>query len=134
MSQSIYKLGPGLAGGPLGFGAEAIPFATLAPDMNSIRFPAGKIVLLSGASAGTEITDGIVEANQKVFISPPRPSKARQYTIGTSYNPELLKYGTVSCVPLLHPKLCTELGIQLSTFRKVNLNELTYVMEFYMFT
>ncbi len=129
MANALIKLGPGLSGGPLGLGKEAIPVAKLSPDMLSIRLPHGEVTILSGTKAGAANADGVVEANQRVLIKPYPESKARTYQIIVSYNPKLLEYGSVSVPTVLHPQMSAEICMHFHAAKKTDLNEFLYIFE-----
>lgn len=130
---SIIKLGPGKSGGPLGIPSEGNDLAKLSTQMRSMRFPAGAIERLSGGGKeGTEEVGTEIAANVKCLINMPVKLNPRKYEIIISYNPELLRYGAVSCPSMLIPEDGADIFLGFQAYKKIDLAQLDYVFELFM--
>lgn len=125
---SLVRLGPGKSGGPLGITSHGIEHTILTPSMRAIRFKAGTITRIGGKHDGEQVEDGVVEANQTVLIELPTPLSPRRYELMVSYNPELLRHGTVSCPPILEPGK-NDIFVQIRCVKKTDLTEFDYIFE-----
>lgn len=129
---SLVRLGPGKSGGPLGITSHGVDHTMLTPDMRSVRFKAGHILRVGGQQDGSIIEDGEVPANSRCLIYLPTPLAPRKYEVILSYNPELLKYGTVSAPPMVSWREAQEMFIGFHAGKKVNLHEFDYIFDLYM--
>ena len=128
---SLVRLGPGKSGGPLGIGSEGIESAILTEYMRSIQLKAGNITRIGGQHDG-EIIEGEVPANSRVYMTPSVPLRPRKYEIIISYNPELLKYGSVSCPALIGPNKGADIILHFHAAKKVDLSTFDYIFELSM--
>lgn len=129
---AIVRLGPGKSGGPLGIPSEGLDHTILTPNMLALRFKHGTVTRLGGKQDGETITDGIIEANQTVLIEMPVMLRPRKYEVITSYNPNLLKHGIVSCPAVQSASDVEIVFLQFRALKKTDITELDYIFELRM--
>ena len=129
---SFVRLGPGKSGGPLGIKSEGLEHTILTPNMRSIRFKAGDIIRVGGQLDGNLVEDGEVPANARVIVKPATKLSPRKYETVISFNPAILKHGSVSCPAIVGPDRGEEIFLHFHAARKTDLNEFDYIFELFM--
>src|SRR5690348_10732150 len=93
---AMVKLGnASRTGSYLGIPSEGKEFVGVTPDLMGITLKGGRVEVIGGKADGTDIVDGVVEANQHVIIHPPVALKPHRYHTLVSPNPALLRMGMV---------------------------------------
>lgn len=130
---AIVKLGTASnTGGPLGITNAGKDSVLPTKDYMGVRLSDVTMVKIGGKDHGGVITDNIIEARQTVLIRPAVEMLPRKYQILVSYNPLLLKYGIVSCPPIIAPSEVNNLSLQFTALKKIDLSDLEYFYELYM--
>lgn len=130
---AIVKLGTASnTGGPLRLPIEARTGAVTTQDYMGVRISSIKIERVGGKEDSIISSDGIAHPRQTVLITPGFEMHPVKYQILVGYNPELLRYGTVSCPSIISYQMINKLALQFSAFKKVNLLDLDYIFELYM--
>jgi hypothetical protein len=128
---SLVRLGPGKSGGPMGISSHGLDHTILTTQMRSLRFKAGNITRIGGQHDG-EVVEGEVPANARVHMTPITPLNPRRYEMIISYNPELLKYGSVCCPPMIGPGRGDEVILHFHAAKKIDLSKFDYIFELSM--
>lgn len=127
---AIVKLGTGSrTGGPLGIPSNGAEFVSTTSDHMGIQMKAGRVVKLKD---GNTLSDGIINANQKVIVYPAVTLNPKRYTILVSYNPELLEYGEVNCPAVVNFKEVDSIKLRFTAAKKTELHELDYIFLLHM--
>lgn len=119
-------------GGPLGIPADANPeLYDFTLDAMGVRVAAGKCVVVGGQNDGSTISDGLVQANQKVIVYPALDLRPDRYTLLLGYNNALAEHGTVSISPVAFPEP-EAIRLVFKADRKTDLKEVGHIFEIYM--
>lgn len=90
-----------------------------------------RVIAATGEKAGQSIEDGIVKANQRVYI-PFGILRPQRYTVMIDVHPELLAMGDVSCIRMAEPKEDTPFVLRLKAQAECEPCKLPWLVRLYL--
>lgn len=95
-----------------------------------LQFSGARIIASGGEKAGQEIEDGVVKANQRVYL-PLGILAPTRYTAMIAVNPELLAMGDVSVASMAEPKEDTPFVLRLKAYAECEPDKLPWLVRVY---